>query len=210
MIKTTKKLSENVTIEYPCEITNTRFGKYVEIGRHTLIENSMLDDYSYTGPHCMIQNTVIKKFSNIAAMVRIGPTAHPYERASLHHFTYRPYLYGMAEDAEILFFEKREARLTTVGHDTWIGHAAIIQAGVTVGNGAIIGSGAVVTKDIPPYAIAVGVPAQVIRYRFDAEIIAELEKINWWDWTYEQIKERLDDFRLPIEEFVSRYRGGGV
>ena len=72
----------------------------------------------------------------------IGPTDHPYERPSLHHFTYRQKMYGFSDQDDGPFFEQRESQITTIGHDTWIGHGAIIQPGVTVGDGAIVGSGA--------------------------------------------------------------------
>ena len=71
----------------------------------------------------------IGKFSNIAAMVRIGPTDHPYERPSLHHFTYRQKMYGFSDQDDEPFFEQRESQTAYIGHDTWIGHGAIIQPG---------------------------------------------------------------------------------
>ena len=70
---------------------------------------------------------------------------------------------------------------TTIGHDVWIGANVSIKAGVTVGNGAVIGMGSVVTKDVPPYAIVAGVPAKVIRYRFDDDTIARLQAARWWE-----------------------------
>ena len=70
----------------------------------------------------------------------------------------------------------------TIGNDVWIGYEAVILSGVTIGDGAIIGARAVVTRDIPPYTIAAGVPAKPIRRRFDVETIARLEELRWWDW----------------------------
>lgn len=67
-----------------------------------------------------------------------------------------------------------------IGHDVWIGQKATIMPGVSIGNGAVIGSKAVVAKDIPPYAIAVGNPARVVKYRFDEETIAFLQELEWW------------------------------
>ena len=87
-------------------------------------------------------------------------------------------MYGFADGEDEAFFEHRLSRITTIGHDTWIGHGAIIMPEVTIGNGAIIGSGAVVTKDIPPYAIAVGVPARVVKHRFEPDTIAALEEMQ--------------------------------
>lgn len=76
---------------------------------------------------------------------------------------------------------------------------------VTIGDGAIIGSGALVTKDVPPYALAVGLPAKLIKYRFEPEIIAAFQAIKWWDWPVELVKERLADFQGDIELFVEKY-----
>ncbi|MEX0297449.1 MAG: CatB-related O-acetyltransferase [Kordiimonas sp.] len=76
---------------------------------------------------------------------------------------------------------------TIVGNDVWFGYNSLFMPGVTIGHGAIIASGSVVTKDVPPYAIVGGNPAEIIRYRFDEEIIADLLKIAWWDWPIEKI-----------------------
>ena len=78
-----------------------------------------------------------------------------------------------------------------IGNDVWIGYEALIMAGVHIGNGAIIGSRAVVTKDVPPYTIVGGVPARLIRKRFDEEVIQKLEALKWWDWSAEKIQQCL-------------------
>ncbi|MDO5028216.1 MAG: chloramphenicol acetyltransferase [Bacillota bacterium] len=205
MITNQQPLSKEVTIHENTSIVKGTFEDYVEIGPLNAIENASFGSFSYTGQFCFVQNAKIGKFANIAACVRIGPTDHPYQRPTLHHFTYRPSMYGFGIENEAEIFEKREARITTVGHDTWIGHGAIIRPEVSIGNGAIVGAGAVVTKDIPPYAIAVGVPAKVIKYRFDPATIEKLEKLKWWDWPFETLKERYQDFRLPIDEFLAKY-----
>lgn len=67
----------------------------------------------------------------------------------------------------------------------------MILSGVTIGDGAIIGARAVVTRDIPPYTIAAGVPAKPIRRRFDVETIARLEELRWWDWEEEKIRQNI-------------------
>jgi acetyltransferase-like isoleucine patch superfamily enzyme len=72
----------------------------------------------------------------------------------------------------------------TIGNDVWIGQHVTILSGVTIGDGAVIGAHSVVGKSIPPYAIAVGNPARVIRYRFDEKTIEMLLKIQWWNWPY--------------------------
>lgn len=200
-----KRLGKEPCIDEHCRLINTEMGEYNEVGIYNYLENVLLGDYSYTSEFCIIQNAVIGKFANIAAMVRIGPTDHPMDRPSLHHFTYRRVMYGLAATDDEGFFQWRAEQRIYIGHDTWIGHGAIIMPGVTVGNGAVVGAGAVVTKDVAPYAIVAGVPAKPIKQRFPAEIVQRLEEIKWWDWSYDLIKERLDDFSLPIHKFVDKY-----
>ena len=81
---------------------------------------------------------------------------------------------------------------TVIGHDVWLGAGALVKSGVKIGNGAIIGAGAVVTKDVPPYAIVGGVPARLLRYRFDKKTIEQLEKSAWWNLPHAEI------IRLPF------------
>jgi len=192
-----------------CQLDNVELGKFTEVGLYNVLENTKLGDFSYTGQFCILQNTEAGKFANIAAMVRIGPTDHPLDRATLHHFTYRRMKYGFAVTDDEKFFQWRTEQKVRIGHDTWLGHGAIVMPGVTIGNGAVVGSGAVVTKDIDPYTIVVGVQAKPIKKRFPEDIVRKLEEIKWWDWSYEIIKARLDDFYLPINEFTDKYYKGG-
>lgn len=78
-----------------------------------------------------------------------------------------------------------------IGNDVWIGYEAVILAGVHIGDGAIIGARAVVTKDVPPYTIVGGVPAQEIRKRFNPQTIERLQELKWWDWPPEKIQSNL-------------------
>ncbi len=81
----------------------------------------------------------------------------------------------------------RPRTFITIGNDVWLGHGCTILSGVTVGDGAIVGARAVVTRDVPPYAIAVGSPAREIRKRFSPEQVAAMLEIRWWDWPIEKI-----------------------
>lgn len=186
-------------------LTKVEIGSYVEIGEQNHIDHSIMGDYSYTGPWCIIQNTHMGKFSNIAAMVRIGPTDHPMERATQHHFTYRRQLFGFSDTNDDNFFQQRQGRITEIGHDSWIGHGSIILPEVNIGIGAVVGAGSVVTKDVPPYGIVVGNPARLIRYRFEPQQREALLNIQWWDWSHDCLKERLEDFSLPIQDFIDKY-----
>ena len=82
-------------------------------------------------------------------------------------------------------------------------------AGKKIGTGAVIGSGAVVTKDIPPYAIAVGVPGRVVKYRFPKHVIEQLQSIAWWDWDRATLVERFNEL-LDLESFIAKYGASPV
>lgn len=86
----------------------------------------------------------------------------------------------------------------------WIGYEAVILAGVTIGDGAVIGSRAVVTKDVPPYTIVGGVPAKIIRRRFDEDTVEELLRLRWWDWPEEMIRENITAIQSGCVEQLNR------
>ena len=88
----------------------------------------------------------------------------------------------------------------------WIGYEAVILSGVTIGDGAVIGSRAVVTKDVEPYTIVGGVPAKPIRKRFDEQTIEKLEKIGWWDWSEEQIRQNIGAIQAGDVDALSKFK----
>lgn len=93
-----------------------------------------------------------------------------------------------------------------IGSDVWIGLQAVILSGVAIGHGAVIGARAVVSKDVPPYAVACGNPAQVKNRRFDPDTIERLLAIAWWNWTDTEIRNAIP-FLLSgnVETFIERY-----
>jgi virginiamycin A acetyltransferase len=92
-----------------------------------------------------------------------------------------------------------------IGNNVWIGDNVIILSGVKVGDGAVIGAGSVVTKDVAPYAIAVGNPARVIKKRFSDEIINSLIKIHWWDWSEEKITKNRAFFEMNFSNIKDNF-----
>ena len=188
-------LGESPAIAATAMIKDCRLGIYTEIMDFVEITESTLGDYSYICRFGAIIYADIGKFSNIASMVRINPGKHPIDWPTLHHFTYRSEEYGFTDSSDESFFNWRRRHRVCIGHDTWIGHGAVIMPGVKIGDGAVVGSMSVVTKDVPPYAIVAGVPARLIRERFPRSIAEELQKISWWDWTHDQLRERLEDFK---------------
>ena len=95
-----------------------------------------------------------------------------------------------------------------IGNDVWIGGDVRLMGGVHIGNGAVIGAGAVVAKDVPPYAIVVGNPARVIKYRFDEETIARLQRIKWWNWKKEDIERYIPEFNNDMAAFLDQFDPG--
>lgn len=203
------RLSPDSPLVHPdCQIVDTAFGAWCEVGAGSRILNSVFEDYAYCDRCADIANTTVGRFSNIAAMTRIGPTDHPFAHAAQHHFLYRSSSYWDDAEDDAAFFAARAARRTTLGADCWIGHGAIIKPEVTVGIGAIVASGAVVTKDVAPFMIVAGCPATPLRPRFDARTIDRLLALAWWDWDHARLRAALQDFRtLKAEAFLDRYQG---
>jgi phosphonate metabolism protein (transferase hexapeptide repeat family) len=203
------KLSATEPFVHPgCELSNSTFGVYCEVGAGSRVVNSTFEDYAYCDRLSDIANTTVGKFANIAAMTRIGPTDHPMDHASLHHFLYRSSYYWDDVPDDPAFFEARASRRTVIGPDTWIGHGAIIKPDVTIGAGAVIASGAVVTKDVPPYMIVAGLPAAPMRPRFAPAIADRLMALAWWDWSHDRLRAALMDFRsMKAEAFLEKYGG---
>ena len=203
-----KKLSPTPTIDPTALVSDSRFGRYTEVGARSRVSESSFDDYSYVVHDAEIIYTTIGKFCSIAAHTRINPGNHPMERISQAHFTYRATAYFDDVEDDAAFFAWRRDHAVTIGHDVWIGHGAIVLAGKSIGTGAVVAGGAVVTKDVAPYTIVAGNPARPIRRRFTPEIADRIERLAWWDWDHETLRRALPDFRtLSAEDFLARYEG---
>ena len=114
------------------------------------------------------------------------------------NFTISDFIYN---DEERLKFSGSQ---TIIGNDVWIGCNTIVLSGVTIGDGAIIGAGSIVTKDVPPFAVVIGAPAKIVKYRFEKNIIEKLMEIKWWLKDKEEIilikkeLEQLVNFNLNV------------
>jgi phosphonate metabolism protein (transferase hexapeptide repeat family) len=204
--KAIKKLSEQPTIHETADISNSYLGVWTEIGPRVLLVDSFIGDYTYLMDEVNIHYTDMGKFCSIASHVCINPGNHPMWRVTQHHLTYRSGSYEIDTGSELDedIFNWRKSKSVKIGHDVWIGHGVTIMPGITIGNGAVIGSGAVVTKDVEAYSIWAGVPAKHIRPRFEADVIAKLHAIAWWDWPREAIASSLEDMK-NMELFLKKY-----
>lgn len=164
-----------------------------KINRQVKVYQSNVGPYSYVGSKTELICTDIGKFCSIAHRCTIGLGSHSMNKMSTSPiFTAIKNATGHSW-ASINNFQ--EFHNVLIGNDVWIGIEVIIMGGVRIGNGAIIGAGSIVTKDIPDYAIAVGVPAKVIKYRFEKPLIDRLMEIQWWNLPEEKLKKNLKLFQ---------------
>ena len=196
-------LSPEPTLHEPVHVTDSRLGDWTEIRSNARLHAAEIGDYTYLMERVQLDYASVGKFGNVASDARLGPTNHPIDRPTAHHFTYRAEMYDLGEDGDEVFDWRAEQEVT-VGHDVWIGHGATVLPGVDIGNGAVVGAGAVVTDDVDPYTVVVGVPAEPVRRRFPPAVAERLEATEWWDWDHETLAERLDDFR-DLKRFLAKY-----
>lgn len=157
--------------------------------------------FTYCGGGRSVYESVssIGRFCSIAKDVHMGIFEHPTNYISTHGFV-RMHAWSKtwtslgewhknnlaqvthARAAWLDLQNKPRYQPVTIGNDVWIGDGAFISQGVTVGDGAVIAARSVVTKDVPPYAIVAGIPAKIIKYRFEPEVIAELNDLQWWKY----------------------------
>ena len=178
-------LGKRSTIDHDCVVLNSTIGSYVDIEKRNLIRSAVIGDMTYTGADVGIMWAEIGKYCCIARKVEIGCNEHNYRAASMMPS------YRLLNKLGGKLSMHQDEEIVRVGNDVWIGVGALIprKSGLVIGDGAVIGSGAVVTKSVPPYAIVAGVPARVMRYRFEASVIEKLLRLKWWDWEREKILE---------------------
>ena len=185
-------------------------------GNNVIYEGCILDHVnmgfgSYLAMNCHIINTVIGRYTCIGSYVRTIIGRHPLSKnVSIH-----PAFYSVNNSIGYTYVDKQKYseykyldgityKSIEIGNDEWNGANVGILEGVKIGDGAVIGAGALVNKDVPPYAIVAGVPAKVIKYRFDEKVIKKLLSISWWNKSEKWIKENADSFE-NVDKFIALF-----
>ena len=172
-------LNGNNAISKDCVFMgDVTLGKYTTVGERSFFHGGRITigNYCQFGPHSAIYSI-----------------EHPVDHLTIYNNKrlFNSALKKFSVEGEV-----------TIGHGVWVGHGVCILKGTSVGNGAIIGANAVVTKDIPPYAIAVGNPARVVRYRFSAPVCQVIEKSKWWALDAAQLNRYRHLFLQKVESFT--------
>ena len=195
------------SVIYPGAVANhgSTLGEYSVLFRNVLMLDSSLGAYSYAQSGAAIYNAEIGPFCSISGGVIIGLGAHPTSMVSTSPVFYdneQPLPKFFAKDLKFTQVLPR----TVIGPDVWIGQGATIKAGIKIGAGAVIGAGSIVTKDIPPYAIAVGNPCRPIKFRFSEDVCQRLNDSRWWDLDEARLTELAPLFS-DVESFIKGLKG---
>lgn len=188
-----KNKDKFLKIGYMANATKCKFGIYNTIYNEVSLNEVTLGDFTYIAGNTNISKTTIGKFCSIGPYCKIGLGKHPTKDfVSTHPVFFSTLKQAQVTFADINYFD--EFAYIIIGNDVWLGANVIVVDGVKIGDGAIVAAGSVVTKDIPPYAIVGGVPAKIIKYRFEKEEIKKLLQLKWWDMDVEYLKENFIKF----------------
>lgn len=178
-----------------CFIRNTVSNPNIIIGDYTYyddpedsenFERNVLYHFPFVG-----DQLIIGKFCALARGIKFIMNGANHKLDGFSTYPFQIFGNGWEAIAPLTDSEPHKGN-TVVGNDVWIGYEAVIMPGVTIGDGAIIAAKSVVVKDVPPYTIYGGNPAQCIRQRFDDDVIQALLNIAWWDWDIAKITRNLD------------------
>lgn len=194
--------TQNLNFDFISDcLINSTIEKNVKLNPPYQICNSEVGDYSYISQNSIIKNTKIGKFCSIGPNLVCGWGIHPTNGIST-----APMFYSTLKQNGITLSKEdkiKEFLPITIGNDVFIGMNVSILDGVTIGDGAVIGAGAVINNDVPPYAIVVGCPAKIIKYRFDNKIISELLAIKWWEFKKENLS-MIENYFWQVQIFLEK------
>ena len=166
------------------------------------IFHSSIGKYSYIAKNSEVRNTKIGKFCSLGSNFVSGNGIHPLDGISTSPMFYSN---GRQNGTTLCGQNKIEEFLpVTIENDVFIGDNVTVLSGVSIGNGAVIGAGSVVSKDIPPYAVAVGCPIKIIKYRFSEKQIESLLRIQWWNFSENQLQE-IERYFFETDSFIQKY-----
>lgn len=184
----------------------------IEVGDYTMYNDFVQDPIDFEKNNVLYHYPVnqdklkIGKFCSIACGAKFLFTSANHTMKSLSTYPFPIFFEEWQLDGKDICDAWDNKGDIVIGSDVWIGYEAVILSGVTIGDGAVIGSRAVVTKDVEPYTIVGGVPAKPIRKRFDEQMIKKLEKIGWWNWDEEQIRQNLEAIQVGDVDALSRFK----
>ena len=195
----TKKLYPRTGDKQTVYLKNVITDPSITVGDYTMYNDFVNDPVGFERNNVLYHypinrdRLIIGKFCSIACGAKFLFNSANHTLSSLSTYPFPLFFeeWGLPTDCASIAEAWDNHGSITIGNDVWIGYEAVILSGVTIGDGAIIGARAVVTRDIPPYTIAAGVPAKPIRRRFDVETIARLEELRWWDWEEEKIRQNI-------------------
>ena len=177
-------------------VLRSSIGSRARINRRNFVNDSTVGTMTYTGIGTTIHAAKVGAFCSIAGGVDIGGLDHRLDAATT--YTEERFGSGLGFPARRSAADNREC--CVVGSDVWIGSHAVVLGKASLGHGSVVGAGAVVTKPVPPYAIAVGVPAKVVSYRFDEDVVDRLLRLGWWDWPLPDIERCVGLLTQPLND----------
>lgn len=203
----TDSQGKHVLVSPKAVVRHCTLHDYARLKDYAEISDSTLGEYSYIAQFSVVNQCEIGKFCSIGHGAYVGLWEHNLA-VSTHSF----YLYESSGGFVHGYRNyDRDSETTRLGNDVWVGANAVVLKGKTIGDGAIVGASSVVTKDVPPYAIVVGNPARILKYRFDAEQIAFLLRLKWWNLPRERIQEMVDkELFYSLEKLQAYARDAGL